>query len=275
MSISSVSYDWGVDPIIIRLTTDSTLATITTAGFWTLPATQADIESLNNGALDVPEGSIWAINYSDGEGFFTLNTTTNAFVAEADPGSLSETLPDGDIFVGSALNVATGVTMSGDATIIADGTLTIANDAVTSAKVDETLIQHAQVDLSLAEFIGSYTASALVLAAPGANKKIVVHRATLWINYGGTVLADGGTVQLQYADDANAAGTFATGTVSAASLIAATADTSFGFSPVDTTLTDATTLNEGLYLSTATADFTGGTGSAYKVDVWYSIMDVA
>jgi hypothetical protein len=154
-------------------------------------------------------------------------------------------------------------------------TAKLADDAVTSAKVDETLIQHAQVDLSLAELIGSYAASVVLVAAPGANKKLVLHRATLWIDYGGTVLANGGACHVQYDSTANGAGTKATGTQAAATLIAATADTSLGFSPVDTTLTDSTTLNKGLYLGTATADFTGGTSSVYKMDVWYSVMDVS
>jgi len=136
-------------------------------------------------------------------------------------------------------------------------------------------LQHVQVDVALADFIGSYTASLNLLPAPGENKKYVLHRATLHINYGGTVLAAGGDVQIQYADDANAGGTFASSSVTDTVLIAATADTSFSLSPVDTTLTDATTLNEGLYLSAQTADFTGGTNSSYKVDLWYSVMDVA
>lgn len=43
-------------------------------------------------------------------------------------------LVSGNILVGSAGNAATSVTMSGDATIIASGALTIANNAVTNAK---------------------------------------------------------------------------------------------------------------------------------------------
>lgn len=141
--------------------------------------------------------------------------------------------------------------------------------------VSENEVLHTQIDVDLADFIGSYTASVSLLPAPGANKKIILNRATLHINYGGTVLANGGAMHLQYADTANGAGTKATGTLAAATLIAATADTSFGFSPVDTTLVDSATLNKGLYIGTATADFTGGTDSTYKVDVWYSILNVA
>lgn len=46
-----------------------------------------------------------------------------------------EALTSGNILVGSAGNVATSVAMSGDATIIASGALTIANDAITTAKI--------------------------------------------------------------------------------------------------------------------------------------------
>lgn len=45
------------------------------------------------------------------------------------------TLTSGNILVGSAGNVPTSVTMSGDATIVASGALTIANDAITTAKI--------------------------------------------------------------------------------------------------------------------------------------------
>lgn len=45
------------------------------------------------------------------------------------------TLTSGNILVGSAGNVATSVAMSGDATIVAAGTLTVANDAISNAKL--------------------------------------------------------------------------------------------------------------------------------------------
>lgn len=152
MTISALSYDWGVSPTIIRMTTTSNLATLTGAGFWDLPATQTAIESINNGSFDVPEGSLFLINYSNGEGFFTLNTTTGTFSAETVPGALSETLANTQIFVGSAANIAAGVAMSGDATIANTGALTIANAAVTKAKL-ATAIQPAAV----VKFSGKHT----------------------------------------------------------------------------------------------------------------------
>ena len=222
MAITSISYDWGVQPTMVRITASDTLDVITTAAYWTDQATV--IDTLNNGAFTFPDGCLVAISYSGGQNTFTYNSTTAAFVPVLDLSSL---------------------------------------------------IQHVQVDVSLAEFIGQYAASVELVAAPGAGKKIILHRASLAINYGGTVLADGGAVHVQYASTSNGAGTKATGTLAAATLIAATADTSFGFTPVDTTLVDSATLNQGLYLAMATADFTGGTASTYKVDVWYSVVDMA
>lgn len=153
-------------------------------------------------------------------------------------------------------------------------TAKIADANVTSAKLEAALLQHVQVALTLAEFIAGYTAPTELIAAPGAGKKIIIHRASLAINYGGTVLANGGAMSLQYDSTIHAGGTQATGTIAAATLIGATADTSFGFTPVDTTLLDSATVNKSITLATATGDFTGGTGSLYWIDVWYSVVAV-
>lgn len=133
MAITEISRDWGTNPSIVRITTTDNLATITTSGY--LTAQNANIVALNNGTWEWVEGDLIAINFSNGEGFFTRDTANATFVAETDPGSLSETLLDGRIFVGSAANLATGVAMSGDATIINTGALTIANSAINNAKV--------------------------------------------------------------------------------------------------------------------------------------------
>src|SRR5207248_789067 len=50
-------------------------------------------------------------------------------------GKFGTTLSSGNLFVGNASNVATGVAMSGDATLSNAGALTIANSAITDAKV--------------------------------------------------------------------------------------------------------------------------------------------
>ena len=63
---------------------------------------------------------------------------TNAEYTALD-GKLDPTLTDGNIFVGNGSNVATGVAMSGDATMDNTGALTIANDAVSGALVNSAV----------------------------------------------------------------------------------------------------------------------------------------
>lgn len=137
---------------------------------------------------------------------------------------------------------------------------------------DVTLPLYNRTSISLAAFIASNTTPVELLAAPAAGFKHIVHRACLTIDYGGTVLANGGTVQLTYGAASGDASAICTGNQSAATLIAATADTMFGFEPVYTTLIDSDTLGAALSLSTETADFTGGTGSTYELDLWYSTV---
>lgn len=124
MAITTITRDFADDPNIVRIVTTDTLATITTAGYLTAQA--ATIALINHGAFEWVATDYVLISYSGGIGFFTVDLTTEAFVAGAlIPGSLSNTLPSGDIFVGSAGNVATGVAMSGDATMANTGALTL------------------------------------------------------------------------------------------------------------------------------------------------------
>lgn len=76
------------------------------------------------------EGNISVINL-DGNGSHVLlgNGTWGA------SSGLSSTLTSAHIFVGNATNVATDVAMSGDATMANTGALTVANDAITYAKM--------------------------------------------------------------------------------------------------------------------------------------------
>jgi len=83
-----------------------------------------------------------------------IGVDTFFFVAGAvNTGGLSDTLASGNIFVGNASNVATGVTMSGDATMSNTGVLTIGALAVSAAKlaadaVTTTKILNANVTLA-------------------------------------------------------------------------------------------------------------------------------
>lgn len=64
-----------------------------------------------------------------------LKWNGTAWAPAADDAGISSTLTSANILVGNASNVATGVTMSGDATLSNTGAVTIANNAVTSAKI--------------------------------------------------------------------------------------------------------------------------------------------
>lgn len=135
MAITSISRDWGVAPSIVRITTSDDLAVITAADYL---LDQADIiAALNNGPFEWLDGDFVAIDYGDGQGFFVRDALNNTFDASPlTPGSLSDTLQDGDIFVGDASNVATGVTPSGDITLTNAGVFGIASGAIVNADVN-------------------------------------------------------------------------------------------------------------------------------------------
>lgn len=86
----------------------------------TAVAVTGDVTISNAGVTAIAAGSI-------------VNADINA-AAAIDYSKLAA-LTSGNILVGSAGNVATSVAMSGDATIIASGALTIASNAITTAKI--------------------------------------------------------------------------------------------------------------------------------------------
>lgn len=135
MAISSLLRNFNGDPNIVSMVTTDSLATITTNGYLTGAVVAAEIEALQNGEFEYADTDMWLIYYATGVGWFTRNASTNAFVSWAANGGLSNTLSSGNIFVGSAGNVATGVAMSGDATMANTGALTIAPNAITTAKI--------------------------------------------------------------------------------------------------------------------------------------------
>jgi hypothetical protein len=138
MAITSITRDWGIDPSIVRIVTTDDLAAITTAGYVTAQADE--ILALNKGAFQWVDTDYVLISYDGGIGFFTYDSTTLAFVAGAVvPGSLSDTLASGHIFVGSAGNVATDVAMSGDTTINNTGVVAIGAGKVTKAMLAATV----------------------------------------------------------------------------------------------------------------------------------------
>lgn len=81
MAITSISTDWGSSPRNPRLTTSDSLAAITTAGYFATQ--QVAVDLLNHGAWEWLDGDFIEIVYSGGQGFFTYNASTDAFVSAA------------------------------------------------------------------------------------------------------------------------------------------------------------------------------------------------
>lgn len=73
----------------------------------------------------------------------TYNGTTVVWADTTDPGSIS--LTDGHILVGNVSNTATDVALSGDATIVASGALTIASSAVIASKIATAAVTTAKI----------------------------------------------------------------------------------------------------------------------------------
>ncbi|PIF01670.1 MAG: hypothetical protein CR994_00375, partial [Maribacter sp.] len=74
---------------------------------------------------------------------FPTQNAVKTYVDNA-TGTIS-TLSNGEIYVGNASNVATGVTMGGDVTITNTGVATIEDDAITTAKIADDAITSAKI----------------------------------------------------------------------------------------------------------------------------------
>lgn len=135
MAITAISRNFNGNPNFVYVVTSDNLATITTASYITDQAT--NIQALQNGDFQWETNDYVLIQYSGGEAFFTYDSTNATFVAAATvPGSLSNTLSSGNIFVGSAGNVATGVNPTGDIDVTNTGVFSITAGAIVNADVN-------------------------------------------------------------------------------------------------------------------------------------------
>src|ERR1044071_9025501 len=167
MSVTYINRVTGATNNLVYMETSNTLAEATTAGYIT--AQQATIDSLNDGAwtwetndcimVSASDGIAWCSISSDFADLtifsaLTLNAVTksgavvsgnfpvwsgtsgvvvDSGVAAAD--LLQNALASGHLFVGNGSNIATDVAASGDLTLANTGAFTIANNAVTTAKI--------------------------------------------------------------------------------------------------------------------------------------------
>ena len=262
-TITSIKREFNLFPNIVGIVTTANLTTITTTGYWLNELN--NVEFLNNGVWQWEAEDLVLIYYATAQiGFFTFDAATNSFVALADNGNLSNTLPSGDIFVGNGANVATAVTMSGAATIDNTGAVTLANNAVDFANLAADVAKQATVTLSSAQILGMYGTPVQLIAAPGSGKLILIDDITWDVAFGTTQYAAGGAIAAQYGNTVHGGGPAASSSLAAATLngVAAssflTEDGSAGVVDVAKTAS----LNTAVYLSNATAAFTTGDSTA-------------
>jgi len=136
MSILAIARNFNGDPNIVTMVTDNSAAEITTNDYFTGAAIVAEVEALQNGVFETAATDLWLIYVTDGVGFYTYDSSTGGFVALTGNAGLSSTLSSGNIFVGNASNVATGVAMSGDVTISNAGVAAIAAGVIVNADIN-------------------------------------------------------------------------------------------------------------------------------------------
>ena len=226
------------------------------SGIATAVALSGDATLANTGAMTIANSAI-----------------TNAKVSATAAIDYSKlgTLTSGNILVGSAGNVATSVAMSGDATIIASGALTVGAGAITSSKLSPLTVQYARVTPTLATFLAMYDTPITLVAAPGANQMIILEQVQVQQTYGSAALASGGVSAIQYDVTAHGGGIIASTTLTAASYFQS-ASTTYTYNPGVVLLPFATTVNKALALSCLTGDFTTGTASTFIIHVWYRVV---
>lgn len=121
----------GIVPRMDYIYTNDTQAEVLTAGYLNHSVDAGFSFSQGDLACVTTQASPTA-RLQSGVYFVDHNGSNWNLVAPTDSANF---LSDGNIFVGNVSGVATSVTMSGDATIINTGALTIAADAITTAKI--------------------------------------------------------------------------------------------------------------------------------------------
>ncbi len=154
-------------------------------------------------------------------------------------------------------------------------TCAVAGNWLANVATNPNPILFASVPITAAQFNGMYAAPFALVAAPGANKLIIVESLELIMTFVAADYAAGGVVAAQYDSTAHGAGVLATNSEAAADFFAA-ASTTFSFIGTSGTTVGAlpfsTTVNKGLYLSNLTQAFTTG-DSTWVAKVYYRVIN--
>ncbi len=260
----------GTAPNIYIASTPDNLGTITAAGY------------LNGISSKIKQNDVFYINYSD-TSVYPLNTGEAATLGE-----FYVNYSGGDWSLVNALT-ALGQAAAKDVTdntksLVAsvDGAFVV-NDFVFAADTAGTIkasgynvnnvLKVASVAVTAAEFNGMYATPKLLIAAPGANKILVVWRMEAIMTFVAAAFAAGGVVAAQYDNTANGLGVDATNESLAANFTGgASAVVPLNGAVVVSPF--STCVNKGLYLSNKSGAFTTG-DSTFVVKVHYQIIDVA
>ncbi len=124
-----------------RINTSFGAQNISTTGTLTSGAiTATNLASINGATYSWPNSNAAGVLTNNGSGTLTWAPSTG----------LSTSLTSANIFVGNSGNIATGVAMSGDATISNTGAVTIGTGAITSTKILDGTIANADINAAAA-----------------------------------------------------------------------------------------------------------------------------
>ena len=173
-----------------------------------------------------------------------------------------------DLSVGDTITVYSATELSN-----VTYTVTSVTTHVTVAAVNGLLL--ASGTLTAAQWLGMYAAPVVLIAAPGANKLIIVESMSLSLVYGTVQFANGGAVQIQYDSTVNAGGVLAqTATIAAATINGATANNSIKLLGALAFNLNTAVANKGIYISNATGAFTAG-DSTFRYSLLYRVVQAA
>lgn len=235
--------------------------------------------SANNDALKV-----WSYNGTSSGSNETLATIAGSGYFNSFQQSLVSGSENGPLAVGDTIHlngndnnalyavtsITSNVTVAAYSATGTVDTADLAADAVTSAKIDPTVLKYAAVTMSSAEFKGAYAAPHLLVAAGGADTLVVLEDCMVLMTYGTTQYANGGVSHIQWDSTANGAGVIASSTQAAADWFDA-ASTANAYSPGAVKAPFANVVNKGLYFSNITGAFDTG-DSNFVVHIWYRIV---
>ena len=174
----------------------------------------------------------------------------------------------GNLLITNSAQKIASVTMSGDATMDDTGAVTIADGAVTPAKLSFSLESYltTTVTLSQSDIQALYSSPYDVLPAPGVNNYYEVISATAYMNYDTTAYANG-TDLLELQISGTKFYSFPNSfTETTADVVCQGTKTADALIPV----------NKGIKLTTTSADPTGGgASSSLRLDLIYVIKSIA